>query len=689
MPHPVVYPGLWLWDSCFHSLIWSALGDADRAVRELQAVFATQTPQGFVPHMSFGRDGGLHPDLWQTDGPSTITQPPMYGHAVAALARAGTPVDTLTGPATRALWYLFDNRAAPCGLLRIFHPWESGTDDSPRWASWQDDLTDRQEWWRVKGAMVRALQVEGGAAMASDRFDVCPAGWNALVAWNAAELASLTGDIALAAAADQLARRLDELAWDEDSKTWADTLPRGETGSTVRTGDALLGVLTTPCDRRAAAAFRQLTHPDHFGTRFGPAGVHPHEPSYDPGRYWRGGAWPPLDYLFRIAADRRGRRSLADRLELVHTQASRLSGYSEYRHPHTGRGLGAAPHAWGFLPLVPREPDPRPGPPPADGGGRSNRWAEQPGTACDTGRYRRRTRRADPLPRRGASMTSDPPARGATIGTWERIDPDHLAQRIKSAADRLEQATTDRVPCRPVRDLLGPDDLDGAYQVQRQLTARALARGRRVVGRKIGLTSPKVQAQLGVDQPDFGVLFDDMALASGSVVEIDRLLQPRIEAEVAFVLAHDLDGEVTPEAVRKAVDHAVVALEIVDSRIAGWDISITDTVADNASSALFVLGDAPVPLEDRDLRPVEMEMVDRSGAAVSEGLGRDCLGDPVLALVWLAETAKRLGSPLQAGDVILSGAFGPMVPVVAGSSFTATFSGLGSVTTHFSEGGPS
>jgi 2-keto-4-pentenoate hydratase len=261
------------------------------------------------------------------------------------------------------------------------------------------------------------------------------------------------------------------------------------------------------------------------------------------------------------------------------------------------------------------------------------------------------------------------------------LDPDVVEQ----AADRLQQAADTRTPCAPVRDLL-PVELRAGYMVQQVLTARALLAGRRVVGRKIGLTNPRVQAQLGVDQPDIGVLFDDMAVPEGGTVDITGLLQPRIEAEVAMVLGADLGGDdLGPQIVRAAVDQVVASLEIVDSRIAGWDITIADTVADNASSGLFVLGGSPVALADLDLSRVEMSMRE-DGQVISTGTGADCLGDPLAALTWLATAARDLGAPLRAGDVVLSGALGPMVPVRPGATYTADVTGLGSVRVTFSTG---
>ncbi|MFE5240372.1 MULTISPECIES: 2-keto-4-pentenoate hydratase [unclassified Streptomyces] len=254
---------------------------------------------------------------------------------------------------------------------------------------------------------------------------------------------------------------------------------------------------------------------------------------------------------------------------------------------------------------------------------------------------------------------------------------------VAQAAQRLLDAAADHVPCPPVRDLIGSDDVKAAYAVQELLTARRLEAGGRVTGRKIGLTSPAVQKQLGVDQPDFGVLFADMSVDDGGSVPVDGLLQPKVEAEIAFVLGADLaEGPLDDAQIRAAVAYAVPALEIVDSRIAGWDITFGDTVADNGSSALYVLGSPAEPLAG--FEPAEAEMtMKRHDETVSSGNGAACLGDPLTALAWLARTAREFGDPLRAGQVVLSGALGPMVPAAAGDAFIADIGGLGSVSVRF------
>ena len=271
------------------------------------------------------------------------------------------------------------------------------------------------------------------------------------------------------------------------------------------------------------------------------------------------------------------------------------------------------------------------------------------------------------------------------------LDPDAAA-----ALGRLTAARASRRPCAPVRDLLPADDLDGAYAVQSAWVADQLAAGARVIGRKIGLSNPVVQAQFGVDRPDFGVLLDTMVCAERTPVDSARTLQPKIEAEIAFVLAADLDGDVIGrDEVAAATAYVVAALEIVDSRIADWDISIVDTIADNASSGLFVLGDQKWGLGRLDLADCAMTMR-RAGAGggkggaggdvVSTGTGSAVLGHPLASVAWLAATVRDLGRPLRAGEVVLSGSLGPMVPVAPGDVFRADISGLGQVSATFTDG---
>ncbi|MNN05507.1 2-oxopent-4-enoate hydratase [compost metagenome] len=227
--------------------------------------------------------------------------------------------------------------------------------------------------------------------------------------------------------------------------------------------------------------------------------------------------------------------------------------------------------------------------------------------------------------------------------------------------------------------------VDLAYAVQQHNNAADIGAGWRPVGHKIGLTSRAVQRQLGVDQPDFGRLFAQMARGDGQPIAWTDCQQPKVEAEIALVLERDLSHERhTLADIIRATAFALPAIEIVGSRIANWDISLLDTVADNASSGLFVLGSRPVRLKYLDLVGCGMSLSLR-GEPVSVGAGAACLDNPLNAAVWLADTMSRLGEPLRAGDVILTGALGPMVQVRPGDVFTADIQGLGRVSAAFAE----
>ncbi len=259
-------------------------------------------------------------------------------------------------------------------------------------------------------------------------------------------------------------------------------------------------------------------------------------------------------------------------------------------------------------------------------------------------------------------------------------------ETVNRVADTIFEAHRSGAPCAPVRDLLPAGALAQAYAAQEINTRRWLSAGRRLVGRKIGLTSLAVQRQLGVDQPDYGMLFDDMCIPDGWEIGHERLIQPKVEAEVAFVLGRDLDDEtITIADVIRAVEFTLPSIEIVDSRIADWKIGILDTIADNASSGLYVLGGSPKKLADLDLRMAGMVM-ESNGEPISVGVGAACLGDPLSAVWWLARTMARVGRPLKAGDTVMSGALGPMAPVRWGDVVEARIAGLGSVRAAFAGG---
>ncbi len=254
---------------------------------------------------------------------------------------------------------------------------------------------------------------------------------------------------------------------------------------------------------------------------------------------------------------------------------------------------------------------------------------------------------------------------------------------INAAAEQLRAAAESGVAMGPVRDIVETgSDIDVGYAIQEINTKAAIADGRRVSGRKIGITSKAVMEQVGVDQPDFGTLFVDMEYGDGVPIEAGRLLQPRAEAEVALVMEHDLDkGEHSFADIINATAYALPSIEIVDSRIAEWDIRIVDTVADNASCGLYVIGGRPIPLSAVDLRTIPMRM-DVDGETVATGEGAACLGHPLNSARWLADVMCQRGTPLRAGDVLMTGSLGPMKPIAAGNAIFADFGPLGTVTTY-------
>ena len=251
--------------------------------------------------------------------------------------------------------------------------------------------------------------------------------------------------------------------------------------------------------------------------------------------------------------------------------------------------------------------------------------------------------------------------------------------------EKIRNAETSGELIPPIKDDLAEASIDEAYRVQQVNTDFHLDNGRFVSGRKIGLTSPAVQKQLGVDQPDFGMLWLDTEYQEGQEIPWSKLHQPKVECEIALVLKEDLTHENIGLAdVVQAIDYVVPALEIVGSRIADWKISIYDTIADNASSGVYVLGGPPRKLDGIDLRLCGMVM-ERDGQPVSTGCGAACMGHPLHATVWLARTMLEKGIPLGEGDVVLTGALGPMVNVNPGDVITVRINGLGSVRTCFSD----
>ena len=254
-----------------------------------------------------------------------------------------------------------------------------------------------------------------------------------------------------------------------------------------------------------------------------------------------------------------------------------------------------------------------------------------------------------------------------------------MREQLEQAAAAVRNAREKRVAIPRISETYGIEGVDAAYAVAEINTLAATEAGQKVIGKKIGLTSKAVQQQLGVDQPDFGVLFGDMEYLTGSVLPSDRLIQPKAEAEIAFIFGRDLDDDVVSWGrFLQGIEYALPAIEIVDSVIKDWKITLVDTIADNASCGLYVLGDSPRRISDVNLVQAQMQCF-VNGALASEGSGVACLGNPLYAAWWLAKTLAARGQPLRAGDVVLSGALGPMVPISRGTRIEIQISGLGPV----------
>jgi 2-oxopent-4-enoate/cis-2-oxohex-4-enoate hydratase len=225
--------------------------------------------------------------------------------------------------------------------------------------------------------------------------------------------------------------------------------------------------------------------------------------------------------------------------------------------------------------------------------------------------------------------------------------------------------------------------IEDAYRIQQRLNARRVEAGETIVGKKIGVTSKAVMNMLGVFQPDFGMLLDGMVYNEGEAIEASTLIQPKAEGEIAFILKRDLVGPgVSAADVIAATEGVMACFEIVDSRIRDWKIKIQDTVADNASCGVFVLGDRVVSPLEVDLNTCGM-VLEKNGEIVATGAGAAALGAPANAVAWLANTLGHLGIPLKAGEIVLSGSLAIMVPVKAGDNLRVTIGGIGSCSVRF------
>jgi hypothetical protein len=352
-PNPTVYPHQWLWDSCFHAIAWNALAD-DRALVELTSCFAAQLPNGFVPHMRY-----LTPN--HDRGPaaqrSSYVQPPIYAHAAAVIARSGRVVpESLIDRIEAGLdWLWRERRDRLTGLAFIVHPWESGADDSPRWDSWIGlDSYVREQFRAVDRRLRDATEFDDDAvAVWSGEFVAAPAAFNALMSHAAFELEELRQGNGWAERGTDLAAAVDRELWDDDEGLWSDrAIVGGGPSVTIPTLDGVFGALVTPDGTRAARALQQLSDPLRYGTEFGLAYLPRRHPKFDPDAYWRGPAWPQLNYLGYVAARRCGDDALAVELARMSRAGAATSGLAEFWNPLTGEGRGAVPQGWGALAAV-------------------------------------------------------------------------------------------------------------------------------------------------------------------------------------------------------------------------------------------------------------------------------------------------------------------------------------------------
>ena len=357
-PNPVTYPWMWLWDSCFHSLIWHALGDDERAVVELESALSTIDGNGFVPHMGYQLDPQRSVELWGCRGTSSISQPPMYGHAIAELHRAGVVIrEELLDRAARGLRFFVDRRVrhTTSGLIEVVHPWETGCDDSPRWDGVAGPGTfDPRRWRELKSRLLSSVERgSGGEPLANPDFAVAPCGFNALIAFNAAELATVTADPTLEVGASELVEALDR-RFDVQLCTWVDAGALSSSSGRARTAEGLLPLLVSRNEAACKCVLEELADPNAYRGSYGPRGVHVEEPAYDSTAYWRGPVWPQLSYLLWLAARRvcGEESSVVELLGASVVRGAAISGFAEYWDGDSGHGLGAIPQSWTGLALL-------------------------------------------------------------------------------------------------------------------------------------------------------------------------------------------------------------------------------------------------------------------------------------------------------------------------------------------------
>ena len=348
------YNHQWLWDSCFHAISWAAIKDP-RAVVEIESLFSKMLPSGFLANTMYHHSSFVGRLQWRNAriGISDITQPPMYGHALRILHEAGYDVSHLLKPATQAMNFLFEYRMDPkAQMIKIVHPWESGCDDIARWDSWTYGGYSRYKWNVIKYVMARRIKLDHHASIANPMFEVCSAGFNALVAYNALELASLTSDTQLKERADRLIAEL-EKHWNPATACW-DDVPLGNKRRPSRSAptiDSLMPLLVTTHPERIAKGFAALEDVDKYRAPYGLRVVPKSHTTYNPDGYWRGSTWAQMVYLCWKAAEKHQQPIARDLARLLMEGGSR-SGYAEHWNPETGQGHGAIPLGFSSLAAV-------------------------------------------------------------------------------------------------------------------------------------------------------------------------------------------------------------------------------------------------------------------------------------------------------------------------------------------------
>ncbi len=379
-PNPDVYPYLWLWDSCFHVLIWAQLAGnelagnelaAVRARQELESIFQPQDETGFIPHINYfakpNRRFSRWARRWGRLNSSAISQPPMYGHTIAELFRktasGSVPVSfdeivskqIIEKAAAGLYFFLMHRKRNPKNsLLYLCHPWESGMDDSPRWDDYIGGTQNPKIWNQKKLQLLKTLELSSaGAPVFNPGFPVTSIGFNSLVAFNALELAEVTGDSRLKSEAEEIIQAL-QSQFSSEHQTWVD----GDTSaSQIRTLDSLFpgllcSVPPSSLSEKTQLVLNQLLDPNGFSGEFGPPSVHRQESSFQPGAYWRGSVWPQMIYLFWVMARRHGLDDMAESLAAALKKGVEKSGFSEHWNADTGEGLGAKPQSWSGLVLL-------------------------------------------------------------------------------------------------------------------------------------------------------------------------------------------------------------------------------------------------------------------------------------------------------------------------------------------------